>query len=155
DRKFALAHARLAEAYNEIDATDRAKEEVLAAIGLVPDRAVLSNLDSLYLDALAATIRRELPAAIEAYHKLVEQSPPPEKAAAYLDLGRAYERDEKIDQAIASYQQAAALNPQSAGALLRLAILYGRKQDSENAREAFTKAEQTYKDLSNMEGVAE
>ena len=155
DGRFALAHARLAEAYMEMDAGDRAKEEILAAISLVPQRTALPNLDALYLDALASTVRRELTAAIEDYQEIAEQSPEPEKASAYLDLGRAYERDEKIDRAIEFYQQAAKMNPQSAAALLRLAILYGRKQDSERAKEAFDRAEKTYQDSSNLEGVAE
>ncbi len=153
DNEYALAHAQLAEAYMEIDSSDRARDEIARALSLVPDRTALPKLDALYLDAIIATVGRDLAAAIEYYRKIVEQAPESEKSNAYMDLGRAYEKNENIDKAIELYQEAARLAPESAGAFLRLAILYGRKQDFKNATEAFDKAEKIY-DVDNPEGVA-
>jgi tetratricopeptide (TPR) repeat protein/tRNA A-37 threonylcarbamoyl transferase component Bud32 len=156
DDRYALAHARLAEAYVEIDAGDRASEEILTALSLVPDRTALPKLDAIYLDAIAATVRRELPDAIKYYREIADLSAEADKSSAYMDLGRSHEKNEEIDKAISLYEEAARLAPESPGAFLRLAILYGRKQDFKRATEAFDKAEKIYRDSSsNLEGVAE
>lgn len=155
DPSFALAHARLAEAYAEIDYTDKAREELLRAIPLIPRQSVWSNIDDLYLDAVGATLRRDFTTAIEAYTKIADQAPASEKPAAWVDLGRAYEKNENIDKAIECYLQATSLDPQSAAAFLRLAILYGRRQELVNATEAFGRAESIYQPMSSQEGLAD
>jgi eukaryotic-like serine/threonine-protein kinase len=155
DEGFALAHARLAETYVEIDYTDKAKEELLRAMSLVPDRSALSNLDAMYLEAVAATVRRDFLVAIDYYGKIAEQASDSEKSRAYVDLGRSYEKNEKIDKAIEYYGEAAKADTQSAAAFLRLGILYGRRQDLKNADESFEKAKTIYQALFNQEGLAE
>jgi len=70
-------------------------------------------------------------------------------------MGRSYEKNENLDKAIESYLEAAKRDRQSAAALLRLGIVYGRQQDSKGATEAFGKAERIYQDLSNQEGITE
>jgi tRNA A-37 threonylcarbamoyl transferase component Bud32 len=69
DGKYALAHARLAEAYSEIDQTEKAKDELLVVNSLVPDRGALGRADAMYLDAIAATVRREFGLAIDLYRR--------------------------------------------------------------------------------------
>ena len=155
DDKSALIHARLAEAYVEMDYIDKAKDELLTATSLAPDRSTLSPMDALYLDAIGATVRRDFPQAIESYRKVVEQAPGSYKAHAYLDLGRAYEKNEELEKAVESYSEAAGRGPESAAAFLRLGTLYGRQQDLKNATESFDKAESIYQRMSNLEGVAE
>lgn len=154
DDGFALAHARLAAAYVEIDNTDKAMEELLHALSLVSNRSVLTSQDASYVDAVAATVRREYPKAIEHYRQLANEAPDQEKANAYVDLARAYERNEDVDKAQEYYLEATKKDPQSAAAYLRLAILYGRRQDPK-ADEAFNEAERIYKIMSNQEGAAE
>jgi tetratricopeptide (TPR) repeat protein len=154
DDGFALAHARLAAAYLEIDNTDKAREELLRALSLVPDRSALTSHEANYLDAVAATVRREFPKAIEYYREIANNAPDSEKSSAYVDLGRAYERDEQIDKAQEYYLAATTADPQSASAFLRLAIIYGRRQDSK-AADTFSEAERIYRLSSNQEGVAE
>jgi serine/threonine protein kinase/cytochrome c-type biogenesis protein CcmH/NrfG len=153
--KTALTHARLAEAYVEMDYIDKAKDELLIATSLAPNRSTLSQMDALYLDAIGATVRRDFPQAIEGCRKIVDQAPVPDKARAYLDLGRAYERNEELGKAVDSYREAAGRGPESASAFLRLGTLYGRQQDLKNAMESFDKAESIYQRMSNLEGVAE
>src|SRR5215813_3456458 len=46
DDLFSLAHARVAEAYAELDNSEKAKEELLRARELVPDPAALPKIDS-------------------------------------------------------------------------------------------------------------
>ena len=155
DNTFALAHARLAEAYVEIDYTDRAMEELIRAISLVRNRAALPNVDGMYLDAIEATVRRDFPSAIDYYRKIADRTSDSGKSSAYVDLGRSYEKNENIDKAIEYYTEAARADPQSAAAFLRLAILYGRRQDLKNSTEAFDKAEKIYQVMTSQEGVAE
>jgi serine/threonine protein kinase/tetratricopeptide (TPR) repeat protein len=155
DDRFALAHARLADTYNEIDNTEKAMEELLHALSLVPDRSAMVKTDVIYLDAVGATIRRDLDVAIGHYSELVDQAPDLDKANAYVDLGRSYEKRENLDKAIECYLEATKRDSQSAAAFLRLAILYGRRQDWQNADDAFGQAEKIYKLMSNQEGSAE
>ena len=67
DNAFALARARRAEAYAEMGLTDRAREELLQAMALLPDRSNLSAAESNYVDAVAATLGRNFKTAIEKY----------------------------------------------------------------------------------------
>lgn len=155
DEKFALAHARLAEAWTELDYADKAKDELLRVSALVPDRSILAPLDELYLQAITATVSRDFKNAVENYREVVRQVPEPEKPYAYVDLGRAYEKNEEVDKAIESYLEATNRDSQYATAFLRVGVLYGRKQNQASAGVAFDKAESLYQALSNYEGVTE
>jgi serine/threonine protein kinase/Flp pilus assembly protein TadD len=154
DPDYAPAHARLAESYLEINSTEQAKDELLAANALADKRA-LTATDKLNLDAINATTRRDFSTAIASYQKIVNQASSTEKANAHVDLGRAYERSEQLDKAIENYSTAAALSPQSAGAALHLGIAYSRKRDPDNAEKAFKRAEEIYQVLANHEGLVE
>lgn len=153
DGKFALAHARLAEAWAELDYLDRSKDELLTAGSLVPERKVLSPLDALYLDAVTTTARREFAEAVKAYEEIVRLSP--DNPQAHFDLGRAHERNNKVEQAIESYVKVTMLDPLYAAAFLRLGILHGRGQDAASAIATFERAEQLYETQVNAEGRAE
>ena len=154
DPGYAPAHTRLAEAYLEINSTEQAKDELLAANSLAHKRD-LATTDKFRLDAIDATVRRDFPGAIASYQKIVNQASGPEKANAQVDLGRAYERSEQLDKAIENYSTAAGLDPQSAGAALHLGIAYSRKRDAENAEKSFKRAEEIYQILANHEGLVE
>jgi tetratricopeptide (TPR) repeat protein len=153
DNKFPLAHARLAETWFELDYADRAKDEMLKAQGLVPNRSQLARTDELYLDAINATITKDFPGAIKAYKELAALSP--NEPQVYVDLGRAYEKNDEIKNAIESYVQATNRAPQYATAFLRVAILYGRQGDQAGAIAAFDKADTLYQADGNFEGQAE
>ncbi len=153
DNKFALAHARLAEAWTELDYVDRAKDEMLRVQSLVPNRSQLAPIDALYLEAINATVTRDFPGAIKAYTELVRQSP--NEPQVYVDLGRAYEKNDDLKKAIESYVEATNRAPQYATAFLRVAILYGRQLDLASASAAFDKANTLYEALGNFEGQAE
>jgi len=155
DGKYALAHARLAEAYSELDQTEKAKDELLTVSSMVPDRGTLSQPDAMYLDAIAATIRREFAQAINLYRKIADQASDAEKPRVVLDLGRAYDKNDNTDDAIDTYLEVTRLDSQSAAAFLQLGILYGRKQDLQSAEQEFDKALAIYQDMSNQEGVTE
>jgi tetratricopeptide (TPR) repeat protein len=155
DSRFALARARRAEAYAELGLTSRATEEMVQAMDLLPDRSSLSAAESNYVDAVAATLARNFKTAIEKYLLIVNSVRDGERAAAYVDLGRAYEKNEDVNRAIESYIKATQLDPQSAAAFLRSGILYGRRQQLPAANTAFSKAEDIYQAMSSHEGLAE
>jgi tetratricopeptide (TPR) repeat protein/predicted Ser/Thr protein kinase len=153
DDEFALAHARLADALMELDYFDRAKDEILRASELTRDRSVLSDVDSLYLDGLTATVRRNFAGAVAAYSQIARLEP--NNADVHVDLGRAYEKNNQSDKAIESYVEATRRDSQNASAFLRLGVLYGRKRDMDASKVAFDKAEEIYQSLGNVEGRTE
>ena len=153
DDKFALAHARLAEAWTELDYADRAKDEMLRVATLVPDLSILPQVDRLYLDAIRATISRDFALAIKSYAEIARLTP--NSPQVYVDLGRAYENSNDLKKAIESYVEATNRDPQYPTAFLRVGILYGRQQDLAAARAALDKAEALYQALGNVEGQAE
>ncbi len=153
DDKFALAHARLAEAWTELDYTDKAKDELLRVSSLVPDRTALPRLDALYLEAITASSSGDYTGAIKSYGEIAGLSP--DEPQVYVDLGRAYEKNNQTDKALENYIKATNLNSQYATAYLRAGIGHTRKQDAASAGADFDKAETLYRALSNVEGVDE
>ncbi|MBA3767823.1 MAG: protein kinase, partial [Acidobacteria bacterium] len=153
DEKYALAHARLAEAWSELDYGDRAKDELLRVNQLTSGRASLAKPDALYLEGITATVTRNFPLAINSYEELARLTP--NKADVYVDLGRAYENDGQTEKALKSYIKATEIDQQYATAFLRAGILYGRQRELPSAKAAFEKAEAIYQAMGNVEGRGE
>ncbi len=153
DDQFALAHARLAEAWMELDYSDRAKDELLRVGELSPNRSLFTPVDALYLDAITATVRRDFPRAVTAYTEIARLQP--NQSYVYVDLGRAYEKNNDLDKAIESYATATSKDAQNGTAFLRLGVLQGRKHKVADADAAFDKADTIYQALGNVEGRAE
>lgn len=153
DNDYTLAHARLAEALMELDYVDRAKDELLRVNS--SDRATLPKIDALYLDAITATARLDSAKSIELYKQIVKEVADSEKAYVYVDLGRAYEYNNNLKDAIESYKEASKRNSQYPTAHLRLGILYGQQGDLATALQSFQQAESIYQALGNLEGRAE
>ena len=155
DDNFPLAHARLAEAWSELDYTEKAKDELIRAGDLVPDRSTLPPLDGLRFQAVTDTIKRDFAKAIESYRSIASQVTESEKASVSLDLGRSYEKNEDLDRAIEIYQDATKLDPHYAAAFLRLAVAFGRHQDFAKADRAFDEANRLYQLSTDVEGTTE
>ncbi|HEX8143520.1 MAG TPA: tetratricopeptide repeat protein [Pyrinomonadaceae bacterium] len=154
DNNYPLAHARLAEAWTELDYTDRAKDELLRVNTLVPNRSVLPLSDQLYLNAINATLSpTDLPQSVEFYRELARLMP--KEPQVYVDLGRAFEKNNQRERAIENYLEAINRAPQYATAYLRVGILYGQKQDNQSALAAFDRAESLYQARGNIEGRTE
>lgn len=153
DDQFALAHARLAEAWMELDYSDKAKDELLRVGELSPNRSLFTPVDSLYLDAITATVRRDFPRAVAAYAEIVRRQP--DQSYPYVDLGRAYDKNNQLDKAIENFVTAASKDSQNAAAFLQLGILYGRKQKFAESTTAFDKADTIFQAMGNVEGRAE
>jgi tetratricopeptide (TPR) repeat protein len=154
DSRYALARARLAQAWSELDYYDKAKDELLAATTIAGDRSSVSPRDRLYLDAISAIVRRDFKEALHAYTQIAQLTP--DDSQVYVDLGYAYENDGNPDKALENYLKAIQLNSgQYATAYLRAGIVYNRKQQTPKAQEMFDRAEQLYRAGSNNEGVNE
>jgi serine/threonine protein kinase/uncharacterized protein HemY len=154
DPTFALAHARLAEAYAELDHTDKAKDEIIRAESLAKEFR-MQQLDALYLQAVTKTVLRDFGPAIESFQQIAQQAIGKDKARAHLDIGRAYEKNDQLIDARENYLTATKLAPQDAAALVRLGVLCGQQQDFTCALDSFQKAEALYQAQSNLEGVTE
>jgi tetratricopeptide (TPR) repeat protein len=155
DDRFALAHARLAEAWAELGYNDRANASIGRARSLAPDISSLPAVDGLRLKAINDTLSRDLPAAIDSYARILERTPDSEKQYAYFDLGRAYEKYEVSANALENYAEAAKRDPQYAAAHLRGAILHARLKNKRESDAAFERAEALFQANSNLEGVSE
>ena len=154
DSRYALARARLAQAWIELDYYDRAKDELLAATTIAGDRSSVSPRDALYLDAISAIVRRDFKEALKAYTQIAQLTP--DDSQVYVDLGYAYENDGNPDAALENYLKAIQLNSgQYATAYLRAGIVYHRKAETAKAQEMFDRADQLYRAGSNNEGVNE
>lgn len=158
DNNFALAHAHLAEAWMELDYVGRAQNELLKVRNIQQELrnhwfSYPQTVDALYIDAVNATAMRDYPKAVIIYDAIAQLSP--DSTHAYVDLGRAYEKNEEIEKAIESYRKASALDSQDGGAFLRQGILYSRKSEFGEAFAAFDKAESIYDRLSDDEGIAD
>jgi tetratricopeptide (TPR) repeat protein len=153
DDDYLLAHARLAEALVELDYADRAKDELLRVNS--SDKAAVSELDVLYLDAITASVRRDYSKAVALYSQLAQQASDAEKPYVLVDLGRAHDNSGDPKKAIESYTQASNQNPDYPTPFLQLGILYGRQSDLPSALTSLEKAETIYQALGNLEGRAE
>jgi len=153
DPKFALAHVRLAEALMELDEIDRSREELLTANQLLSDHYTVPKMDALYVDAINRVALKDYDLAIEAYRQIANQDPT--KPQAHFDLGRAYEKNEQIDEAINSYVQATNRDSSYAPAYLRAGILYQRRQERQTALKSYEKAEELFQQINSREGQTE
>ncbi len=150
----ALAHAHLAEAALQLQQVDQAQREVL----LASDRSRVRDLteqQQLYLEAVRATVVHDYPTATHAYETILANLPDSEKSNGLEDLGRAYQTEGRIPEAIQSYEQAARLQPANAGAQLHLAILKSLQRDQPAANAYLDRATALYDASTNLEGVAE
>jgi serine/threonine protein kinase/Tfp pilus assembly protein PilF len=155
DDQFALAHARLAEAWTELDSSDQAKDELLRAHSLVPDRSVLPTIDALKLQAVSNTVQRDFAKAVEDYKALAASAPEAEKGYALFDWARAYEKNNQPDKAIEIYQQSSKLNPNHPAAFLRLGVLFGRRSRYQEAYASFDQAYKLFDIGTDLEGLIE
>jgi tetratricopeptide (TPR) repeat protein/predicted Ser/Thr protein kinase len=156
DPSYVMAHAYLAEAWYELDYLERAKDELLKAIAQDgPARTALPDVEVLHLDAIRQTVTGEFKPAEQKFQDVSARVEPDERAGALLDLGRAQERNQDTQKAIATYSQAVRLDAQNAAAWLRLGALQARTGARADAGRSLDRAESLFQTASNVEGVTE
>ena len=154
DDRFALAHARLAEADMELDNSDHAKDQLIRANDLAKNIA-LPEVDTIRLQAITDTVKRDFAAAVNDYQQIVAKVSRNEQAYALVDLGRAYEKNEQWDKAIGSYQQASQFDSHYAAAFLRLGVALQHDQKYDDAEAAFAQASKLFDVSNEVEGTTE
>ncbi len=154
DPKYALAYARLADAWAELDSTGQAQQEMLLATA-AEQQISMHDEDKRYVDAVHHTLVREYSAAAQDYEQILQALPEDREADGFLDLGRAYEKAGKTKQTLYSYVEAARENPDDPAPFVHLGIWKSRERDPAGAEKAFKQAEKLYTAKSNQEGLAE
>jgi serine/threonine protein kinase len=149
---YSLAHARLAEAWMELELPEKASMEMLVARRETTTE--LSSFDRMQIDAIDRSITREFAGAAAKYREMLKSNGA-DRADIYVDLGRTLEKSEQQAQAIENYLLATKANPRYAAAWLRLAVLHSQALQSATAQEEFHKAEELYQVASNFEGLTE
>jgi tetratricopeptide (TPR) repeat protein/tRNA A-37 threonylcarbamoyl transferase component Bud32 len=155
DEGFALGHARLAEAYAELDFSDKAMSQLLRATQLVPDPSRLETVDRLRLQAVTEVVNRNFSKAVELYKNLVEVTSDAQKPQALIDLGRAYQKNDQPEMALQTYLEASRLDPAYAAAFVNSGVICGRLQRWIEADSAFEKAAKLFDTNNEIEGLAE
>jgi tetratricopeptide (TPR) repeat protein len=154
DKGFALGHARLADAWSELDFAGRAQKEMLLASAPESERN-LPALDRMYIEAVRSTLTHDYATAVKQYQAILDALPAQEKAYGSIDLGRAQEKAGSLNEAVKDYETATRLDKDSPAAFLRLGVLRSRQQDAPGGEAAFKQAETLYRESSNTEGLAE
>jgi tetratricopeptide (TPR) repeat protein len=159
DGRYVMAHARLAEAWYDLDFLGSAQKELLIAL---PGRGSLPSLDQQYLDAIHATVTGDAAMAVEDYRRILDDLPSTGKSSGYVDLGMAYERAGDIAHALDSYAQAAAADKGNPAAYMHTGILESRLRQLKAGEDAFTQAQKIFANevdsfgrVGNPEGLAE
>ncbi len=152
DNHFVMAHARLAEAWANLDFDGYAQRECLFA---TPGGRHLEPLDRMYLDAIHATVTKDSPTEIATYRQILNRLPPDQKASGYVDLGMAYERAGEPTKALEDYKQAASLDKDSPAPFMRTAVLQSRNHHAPEAEQAFQRTQTLLSMEMNQEGLAE
>jgi tetratricopeptide (TPR) repeat protein len=154
DKDFAVAHARLAEAWAELDSSGPAQSEMIEASAPERQRG-LPDRDRRYIDAVRATLVHDYAGAVRDQLAILDMLPKDERGFGYVDLGRAQEKAGDIPGALKSYQAAAKLTPDNPAPFVHLGVLLGRQRDDADAEQAFERAEDLYRKKGNLEGVGE
>jgi tetratricopeptide (TPR) repeat protein len=154
DPRYAPAYAYLAWAYTEIDAPEKASDSMLAAMAAAQE-VRLTGRDTLRVRACRHLVRREFTLAQPVFEELVSTAGRNEKAAAYLDLAMLAQRQYRNATMEPLLEQALKLDPENAGAKLRLAIALDRQRKRDAARKLFEEAESLFNTASNYGGVLE
>jgi tetratricopeptide (TPR) repeat protein/predicted Ser/Thr protein kinase len=155
DPAFAIAHARLAEAWNALDYPDRAREQMLRLPAPGARGARLSRFDALLVEAVRAALTNDLETAIARLAERERIAKAGEKALAAFDLARAYAAHEKPKEALEALGRALAADEQLAAAQLLSGTILGRQRNYSAATAALGRARMLYEASSNLEGTAE
>ena len=154
DQRYPLTHARLAEAWTELDFTGEADREMLHATSPDPE-ITLSSEETRYVNAIRNTLIHDYSAAAQNYEAILKDLPEGQKPEGMVDLGRAYEKAGRTKEALEKYEAAAKRKPNNPAPFVHIGILKSRLRDLTGAEAAFAEAEKLYKASSNDEGIAE
>ncbi|MBL8174561.1 MAG: protein kinase [Bryobacterales bacterium] len=146
---FTAAHCRLAEAYQELDERDKAREELVKAL----DGAAWARHERLLREATKHYLTGDWEKAAEALRDRVGSVWAGDKTGAMLDLARLYERAGKGKEAIATYQEVLGRDDSQPAAAMGLAGLLHASGKREEVAGLLRRAERLYGVTQNPEGM--
>jgi serine/threonine-protein kinase len=151
DPQYALAHAWMGKIYGLLGYDDKARAAAERAAQLITGET--PTIDTYFIEATLAERRYDFSAAQEKYLRLIQLFP--DEPAWHISLADVYEKQGENPKAIASYQQALSLDPNSIVAYQELARLYGlARATREQALPEGQKALELYRALGHKEGEA-
>jgi serine/threonine protein kinase/lipopolysaccharide biosynthesis regulator YciM len=154
DPQFALAYAGLAQANQELDYTEVAKESMLKAL-TVAQETRLSSADQRRLRAYQLIVSRDYERAAPLLQEMEGEASAAERPAAALESGWLAEQQGNTDEAARAYGRALKLDPAYAPAKLRLGQILQRRRELPAALADFQEAERLFTASSEYEGVTE
>ena len=155
DPRFALAHAGLARAYDELDYTDRAKDSILRALAASQETRLTSD-DERRLRAMQFAVSRDYGRAAPLFRAIEDGASEREKPAAALEAGWLAQQMDDSEAARAAFERALGFDASYAAARLRLGFMLGRQGGKDDlALASFTEAEHLYRAAGDNEGVTE
>lgn len=98
-------------------------------------RTLLNSKEQQARDDAQKNVNAELDKAGDWFNKSI--SAKPDYAAAHYNLGLAYERQNRLPEAIAKFEQVLSVNSQDASVAFQLAILYYRNGSKDSAKALF------------------
>src|SRR5258706_5447048 len=155
DPDFPLGHARLAEAWIQLDSPEKAQHELLLAKRGSGGWRRRSAAVERTVAAIEDLVLRDFRAAAGNYRRLLEVTPSESQAGVWLDLGRAHERAGDYAAAIESYSLAIQRDPTHAAPWLLRGMVEGRRQQFAAMTSDFQKAQSIFEASQNFEGQAE
>ncbi|NNE67217.1 MAG: protein kinase, partial [Pyrinomonadaceae bacterium] len=156
DRNYALAQMSLAETLNETGDFEGAKSARQVAIDKNQQAELpLDQGDSVRFEAISKTIQRDFPGALRAYETMAGNAIGPDKAEAQLHLGRAYESEFLLDDALRSYKTAISIDKEMPYPPLLLADIYARRMETKTALQNYDASADLYRKRQNLQGEIE
>lgn len=152
---FAAAHAALAEAHLELDQATLARESIIRATNLAPDRSRLPEAQGLHIEGISRLVLRDCAPAVDALRRRVDQVDAAQRGYAMVSLARALERCDQPMEARKVLDEASKADPRNAAVLVRGAFLANRQKEIAKADEMLARAESLYRERNNFEGVGE
>lgn len=152
DSRYPLAHARLAQALMELDQYDIARDRLLRAASLTPDRSRLSRRTRLQLEGVEKVVLRDFDAAVKVFQELATETD--NDTGALFDLARAQRDAGKPGASLETARRIIKADPTAAGGHLLAANLLDLAGERTEAMKEVDEAAELFKLPGNFEGIA-
>jgi eukaryotic-like serine/threonine-protein kinase len=149
DPRFTMAPVLLAETYDGLGYTGKAKQTADAAALSARDA---SPYEAAYLRAVRARLAQDFDTAAQAYTTICDLTP--NSPDAFIDLATAQERGGNLAGALESLKRALALDPKHPGALYASGRVQVKMGNTSDGIAAYNAALDLHKSSANDEGVA-
>jgi serine/threonine protein kinase/tetratricopeptide (TPR) repeat protein len=136
DGQFALAYAKLAQAYSDLGQDEDAEPAAQKAVAL---SALLPMQEKYLIQAGYDRIEKDFPKAIEAYQNLIKVSP--DNTDYLYDLGTAYENTDAYDKAKEMFAKVVELDPKRLAGLRALGRVQIKSGNTQAGLEYLTRAQ--------------